>query len=87
MSAGDFLIVLALLIGVFWVVGKLFLKALKFILITALGAAILATIFLGPIYLIYVALIGVYGFFHVSRPAQRRVAGPDNDAPVTTEES
>lgn len=66
MSAGDFLIVAILLFGFFWVVGKLFIKALKFVLIAALGAFVVAAVVLSPIWLAYgagVALFGAYAFF------------------------
>ena len=69
MSAGDFFIVALMLFGFFWIIGKLFIKALKFVLIASLGFFVVAAVILSPIWLAYgagIALFGAYAFFSKS---------------------
>ena len=61
MSVGDYLIVALLMVGFFWIVGKIFIGALKFVLVAALGAVVVAAVVLSPIWLVYGAGIAVFG--------------------------
>lgn len=85
MGPGDFFIATAILIGLFWVIGKLFLKALKFFLVAAIGAAIVAAVLISPIYLAYAAGIGAYGLFTLfARGSERKALAVEDDNSVDT---
>lgn len=87
MSVGEFFFVAALLVGFFWVVGKLFIKLMRFVLITALGVAVVCAIFVSPIYLLYgvgIALFGLYSAF--ARLRARRARGLAGAAPKSQDE-
>jgi predicted phage tail protein len=83
MTVSDFMIVALLSVGFFWIVGKLFIKVFKFVLITAIGAAVVAAVVLSPIWLAYAAGVALYGTYALLSPPRgddaRTEADEDKD--------
>lgn len=70
MSLGDFLIVSAFALAVFWIVGKIFIKAMKFILIALVGVAVVGAVVLSPLFLLYlVAALAWWLYKRANAPA------------------
>lgn len=82
-SLGSVLIVGAMLVGAFWVVGKIFIKAMKILLVAALGLAVVGAIFLSPVFVLYGVIAGAFGLWHMLSPRKTETSdyddGNDND--------
>lgn len=81
MGVEGFLVGAALLIAFFWIVGKLLIKAVKFIMVVAIGIAVVAAIcavLISPIFILYAVVAGGFGFY--AKSARERARGDEDFA-------